>query len=279
METKAKYHLYETAHSGIIPGQTVNLVPTTWTNRTVTDGEWMTSKTLSALNLRDYFLANMIDTVDEDKKNHYIGIDGIVIDHENRTISYSPDYKYEFVNESAMWIEPHSNYIYTKLNENTNNKIKLKNSYINYDLTAKGKDIPTTPTINPNTTATATGFSGGDITTFPSNTNVVFVSKEEFYINNITSMSAGASKTEAYKNIASGTQWVVTGEQKYEGYRKNWNASTENPTVYTEGNSSKSSTNVFDPTNRTNYAGGYAGGPNFISGSVDMVPSGVLFVW
>ena len=118
MDAKAKYHLYETAHSGIIPGQTVNLVPKTWTTRTVTDGEWMTSATLSALDLRDYFLANMIDAVDEDKKNHYSGIQGIVIDHENRTISYDPvDGKYEFVNESAMWIEPHSNYVYTKFNE------------------------------------------------------------------------------------------------------------------------------------------------------------------
>ena len=70
----ALIHLYETAHSGFYgeePTTTVNLVPKTWTRYTVTDGDWMTPKTVEPLVLRDIYLANKIDELDEYKKNLY----------------------------------------------------------------------------------------------------------------------------------------------------------------------------------------------------------------
>lgn len=276
MDAKVKYHLYETAHSGIIPGQTVNLVPKTWTTRTVTDGVWMTSATLSALDFRDYFLANMIDAVDEDKKNHYSGIQGIVIDHEKRTISYDPiDGKYVFDNNSAMWCELYSNFVYTKLNEDQNNRIKLVDGYINYELTPGNRDI--TATVD-SSTSSITGFSGG-ISSFPTDIGVVYVTNAELYKNNITAMTAGETSSEPYKIEGSGSKWVVTGTSIKEGYRDTWSGYTESATLYSDGTSSILSSNVFDPTNRTNYSGGFTGGPNFISGDIDMVPSGVLFIY
>ena len=278
MDAKVKYHLYETAHSGIIPGQTVNLVPKTWTTRTVTDGVWMTNATLSALDFRDYFLANMIDAVDEDKKNHYVGKDGIVIDHEKRTISYDPiDGKYVFDNNSAMWCEPNSKFVYTKLNEDKDNRIKLVSGYINYELTPGVKYI--TATVD-SSISSITGFSGSDsISSFSTDVNVVYVTNAKLYKNNITAMSAGETSAEPYKNEGSGSKWVVTGDSIKDGYREYWSATTESATLYTDGTSSISSSNIFDPTDRTNYSGGFIGGPNFISGDVDMVPSGVLFIY
>lgn len=277
MDAKTKYHLYETAHSGIIPGQTVNLVPKTWTTRTVTDGVWMTSATLSALDFRDYFLANMIDAVDEDKKNHYVGKDGIVVDHENRTISYDPiEGKYIFDNNSAMWCEPYSNFVYTKFNEDQNNRIKLVSGYINYELTPGDRDI--TATVDSNVSS-ATGFSSSGISSFPTNVDVVYITNAELYKNNITSMSAGETSAEPYKIEGSGSKWVVTGTSLKEGYREYWDATTGLSSVSSFGTSSILSSNVFEPTDRTNYSGGFIGGPNFISGDVDMVPSGVLFIY
>lgn len=268
MDAKAKYHLYETAHSGIIPGQTVNLVPKTWTTRTVTDGEWMTSATLSALNLRDYFLANMIDAVDEDKKNHYSGIQGIVIDHENRTISYSPiDSKYVFDNNSAMWCEPYSKFIYTKFNEDQNNRIKLVDGYINYelspgDLTHSAEEIHYEDSI---TSAVGIIDTEGTITSFPENCNVVFVSQ---------------SKKDT--NTTWRSDFIKNGSSDYYSTTDNTRHQVEyDDVLITSGSGGDivSSTNIFNPLDETPYEGGFNGGSNYITDDVNMVPTGILFIW
>ena len=270
MDAKAKYHLYETAHSGIIPGQTVNLVPKTWTTRTVTDGVWMTSATLSALDFRDYFLANMIDAVNEDKKNHYVGKDGIVIDHEKRTISYDPiDGKYVFDNNSAMWCEPNSKFVYTKLNENTNNKIKLKNGYINYDLTAANRDITATTTIIPTTITGLITAGSQSISEFPTGANVVFVNLNDYTLKkDLTTIDGGV-----WIDKDPGCAWNSATHQK-----DYWEASTGTPPEPIE-HPDITYSSVFDPSDPTKYTGGLTGGKNYITDNVNMVPSEVLFIY
>ena len=268
METKAKYHLYETAHSGIIPGQTVNLVPTIWTNRTITDGEWMTNKTLSALDFRDYFLANMIDAVDEDKKNHYVGKDGIVIDHEKRTISYDPiDGKYVFDNNSAMWCEPYSKFVYTKLNEDQDNRIKLVSGYINYELSPGDKTHSAEEIHYEDYITSAEGIIEGEgtITSFPENCNVVFVSQSKRDTNTTWSSDF----------IKNGSADYYSMEDKQRHY-----------TVYNDeliesaaGGDISNFSAVFNPLDDTPYTGGFEGGSNYITDNVNMVPSGVLFIY
>lgn len=98
---RAKYHLYETAHSGFYGGElsaeTVNLMPRTWTKYTVTDGVWKTENTFEPLWNRDIYLANEIDKVAEDKRGHYVAGSHFVIDHESRTMYVSPfEHRYTF---------------------------------------------------------------------------------------------------------------------------------------------------------------------------------------
>ena len=83
MKINAYYHLFETAHSGLLD-EPVNLVPESWNRFTVTDGNWMTSATLNALCYRDLFLSQQIEIVDNDKKNHYVAGNSIVIDDDTR---------------------------------------------------------------------------------------------------------------------------------------------------------------------------------------------------
>ena len=89
MKLETYYHLYETAHSGLLD-EPVNLVPESWNRFTVTDGDWMTSDTLEALRYRDLFLAQQIEIVDNDKKNHYVAGNSIFIDDDTYTIDFLP---------------------------------------------------------------------------------------------------------------------------------------------------------------------------------------------
>ena len=96
MKINAYYHLFETAHSGLLD-EPVNLVPESWNRFTVTDGNWMTSATLEALRYRDLFLSQQIEIVDNDKKNHYVAGNSIVIDNDTYTINFIPtQYNYNF---------------------------------------------------------------------------------------------------------------------------------------------------------------------------------------
>ena len=276
MYSKAKYHLYESAHSGLLPDKPVNLLPKTWTTRTITDGFWMTDNTLSALNWRDYFLANMIDTVDEDKRNHYIAGNGIAINHEERTISFVPnESNYEFDENSGMFFVPQTEYVYTKLPnevEGLENKIKIIDGCLNYDLTSADKDIDEEPSVDTIPSAGAAGLTPESITEFPTGINFVFVSKQEFVIDDSSAFSSYKDR-DYWIEKDSGCAWNwETSSKDY------WTSSYEEPSARIIPSSLVNS-NCFDPSSTATYNGGYEGGSNYITDTVNMVPSGVLFIF
>ena len=102
MKIDAYYHLFETAHNGLLD-ESVNLVPESWNRFTVTNGDWMTNATLSALCYRDLFLAQQIEIVDNDKKNHYIAGDSINIDDMQKD-KMIVDKVYEYSSDTRKYL-------------------------------------------------------------------------------------------------------------------------------------------------------------------------------
>lgn len=270
MQTKAKYHLYETAHSGLIEDATVNLVPKTWTKRTVTDGEWMYKNTIKALDWRDYYLANVIDAVDEDKYEHYKAGYCIEIDKQTNTIYYNPvDKNYRFKADSGMFIDEQTNYVYTKIPDSVNgitNRIIMNEDKLDYELSATRSECTGTLNDEKEINDSARGIVDPEsISSFPQGCNIVFVESAYLDINDTFS------------------SWVVkTGYDDY--YDRTISSRVEHTYFNTLVDSAdmletSSFENVFNPNDTTPYAGEFEGGSNFISGDVNMVPTGVLFVW
>ena len=272
MYAKTKYHLFESAHSGLLPDQTVNLVPKTWTKRTVTDGEWMTEKTIKALDWRDYYLANAIDVVDEDKYEHYSAGYCIDIDKETNTISFVPgDVNYKFDADSGLFFDEQTQYVYTKIPASVNgvdNRIIMSGNKLDYyisaygDLTHSADETTAQPIINDS----AQGIVDPDsISAFPTGCNVVFVESAYLDIND----------TWSSWNVKNGY------EDYYDSATKERYANTYDNVLISNSSNLVSSTdyNVFDPNDSVEYTGGFSGGSNFISGDVNMVPTGVLFIW
>ena len=286
MKLETYYHLYETAHSGLID-EPVNLVPESWNRFTVTDGGWMTSATLSALCYRDLFLAQQIQVVDEDKKHHYTAGDSISINDDTYTIKFTPtQYNYYFTgglncNEEYHYVTlpiPSTfNTTDSRPEEYKVNKIELKAGGLYYGIKPQQSHIvPPVETIVHYVPSNSAGIvdKAGAVTTFPNGANVVYVSAatletfDEYY--------------EYHRNVGKIDSWTANiGAYVANGrLTSSYDVSSENGDSHTN-----TSSKIFNPSDRTQFNGvtGYnpslAGGLNYICGSVDMVPSGVLFIY
>ena len=287
MKLETFYHLYETAHSGLLDDESVNLVPESWNRFTVTDGGWMTSATLDALCYRDLFLAQQIQVVDEDKKHHYIAGDSISINDDNYTINFTPtQYNYYFTGGLNCNEEYHYVTLPIPTTFNTTddrpdkykvNKIELKTGGLYYGFTPQQSHIvpPVETTVNyvPSNSAGIVNKAGA-VTTFPNDANVVLVSAstletfDEYY--------------EYNRNVGKIDSWTANiGAYVANGrLTSSYDVSSDNTDSHTN-----TSSNIFNPNDRTQFNGvtGYSptleGGLNYICGDVDMVPSGVLFIY
>ena len=286
MKLETYYHLYETAHSGLID-KPVNLVPESWNRFTVTDGGWMTSATLSALCYRDLFLAQQIQIVDKDKREHYKAGDWITINSDTYTISFTPtEYNYYFTD--GLNCNEDYNYVTIPIPDNFNttdgrpdeykvNKIEVRNGGLYYGITQQQSHIvPPVETITHYVPSNSAGIvsKAGAVTTFPNGANVVLVSSadletfDEYY--------------EYHRNIGKIDSWTADiGSYVANGrLTSSYDVSSKDTDSH-----SNTSTIRFNPNDRTNFNGvtGYspslAGGLNYICGDVDMVPSGVLFIY
>ncbi len=286
MKLETYYHLYETAHSGLLD-EPVNLVPESWNRFTVTDGSWMTSATLDALCYRDLFLAQQIQIVDKDKSEHYKAGDWITINSATYTISFTPtEYNYYFTD--GLNCNEDYNYVTIPIPDNFNttdgrpdkykvNKIEIKDDGLYYGFTPlQSHIVPPVETIVHYVPSNSAGIvnKAGAVTTFPNDANVVYVS---------------ASTLETFDEYYD--------YQRKQGNIDSWTASIgayvangRLTSSYDDSNVSgdshtNTSSNIFNPNDRTQFNGvtGYSpsleGGLNYISGDVDMVPSGVLFIY
>lgn len=266
-------HLYETAHSGFYgdnPSETVNLVPKTWTRYTVTDGNWMSPKTVEPLVLRDIYLANKIDEVDEYLGDFYKEGYHILIDKETNTISLNPfEYNYIFTNG----ILSNNNYIYTDLPNKggQDNRMYLTNIGLAYS---------STPGIS-STSADEYGDIeriSADNINLSSAVNIVLVTSAEYILD------------ETYSDSG---MWISGYTELYDReqgkkVRKEYHG--ERPEPITADNHTTAE-NVFDPSDKTLYSPGeLTGGKNYIyedagGGSAgrrrkwSMVTDGVLYIY
>lgn len=283
MKINAYYHLFETAHSGLID-KPVNLVTESWNRFTITDGGWMTSATLEALRYRDLFLAQQIQVVDEDKKQHYTAGDSIVIDDDTYTINFLPtQYNYNF--KSGLTFNKDYRYISISLPstfESDNrppqykiNKINQSSKGLYYSIT-KGNNYEST--IEKETHNVPTNSAGiiGDVTTFPESANVVYIS------------AATLETFDEYYEYQSKQYHIDSWSADTLEYQENGRCiSGWNEFINSSYDSSYSSTdNIFKPTYSAQFNAvtgninpSLEGGLNYICGNVNMVPSGVLFIY
>lgn len=294
MKLETYYHLYETAHTGLID-KPVNLVPESWNRFTVTDGGWMTSATLDALCYRDLFLAQQIQVVDEDKKHHYTGIGYIEIDNDSYTISVRPfEYNYYFTN--GLNLNNEFRYVSLPLPETIEGRPseysanRLHNSGgLDYEISRAHSEADINPHYNDyeNHTITAKGLVGGDIQSFPPNANTVYVSYSKQEWNDKRSLETYKKGTYDY--------WEITGSTiNYEdGIRQNGKYD-DLPVVkegvggeYTldETGGEHSQEPIFDPTDTTHFSyndgttKSLQGGKNYITDTINMIPDEVLFIY
>lgn len=292
----AKYHLYETAHSGFYDGELsakpVNLLPKTWTKFTVTDGDWKTNKTLEPLCNRDIFLANEIDKVDEDKKKHYVASSHFIIDHENETMYVNPfDSLYTFTD--GIIYEPESYSITTKFPDKDGgviNKLYLDGGSANYkftkpniqysawcDSSCSSKPIFSAETIINGSTDIETEYN----TYMRDAGMIVVVSGGLLYDDDVK---------KGYWRDSLIDCWSAEANARYVGPSAGWNYKVEHPemyenTAYSDGTKNWSYTSshfdeYFNPLDRTPYSEDIQqAGPNLISGVVDMVPENALYIW
>lgn len=274
----ALIHLYETAHSGFYgeePTTTVNLVPKTWTRYTVTDGDWMTPKTVEPLVLRDIYLANKIDELDEYKKNLYKAGKHIIIDYDTNTISVNPfEYKYEFTNgilnnDYDVYSDIPSYYGGLK------NQLCIKDNSLSYNCTALTPEQQNPPTVVINSATEVFNFSatinGEPIETlydeYMDNVGLIAVFKNQYQYDD------NYHGNEGY--ILSANCWSADVGQRFVGILDQQNTEIN---IDDDGLSS----NIFEPTDRTptqNIEGDFKAGHNFISGDIDMAPENVLYIW
>lgn len=290
MELHSKIHLYETAHSGFYsddPTRTVNLVPKTWTKFTVTDGDWKTNKTLEPLWNRDIFLANEIDKVDKDKRNHYKAGDHFFIDHENKLMDVSPfNYLFEF--GGGILYNPDTKYIYTDIKQRPGelpNRLIIDNG-VTYDC----KVIPPEERFK--------HFVDSAHCNPPQLNFSAFINDEQFNDNNYSACMSGATIiavsgnyfTEGdvysgYWRSSSADCWSEELQKRYKGPLPGWNYSAEHPDEYEKiihKEIEPTTINYFDPTDRTITVSSeteFIAGSNYISGNYDMCPTGVFYIW
>jgi len=287
MKINAYYHLFETAHTGLLD-EPVNLVPDSWNRFTVTDGDWMSSATLSALCYRDLFLAQQIQIVDKDKREHYKAGDWITINSATYTISFNPtQYDYEFKNGLNCNVD--YNYVTLPIPdtfiatdgrppEYKVNRIEIKDDGLYYGFTS-GENYSATVSSEihfvPSESAGIVNAPGA-VTIFPERANVVFVS---------------AATLETFD------EYYEYQSKQY--HTDNWSANTVeyredgrcvsgwNEIISAHSISSNSiSSNIFNPTDTNTFNAvtgevnpSLEGGLNYICGDVNMVPSGVLFIY
>lgn len=282
MKINAYYHLFETAHTGLLD-ESVNLVPESWNRFTVTNGDWMTNATLSALCYRDLFLAQQIEIVDNDKKNHYIAGDSINIDDDTYTIKILPK-QYNFktglnLNEEYRYVTfslPSTFEADDRPDPYKINKIKISSDGLYYSFT-KGNIYETSSSIETHNVPSNSAGIIGDVTEFPEGADVVYISAatmnvyDEYYEyqskeHQIDSWSADTLEYREYGRDTSTT----SSEFINPSYSRN----------------SSSTYNIFKPTDSAKFNAvtgninpSLEGGLNYICGNVNMVPSGVLFIY
>ena len=282
MNINAYYHLFETAHSGLLD-EPVNLVPESWNRFTVTDGNWMSS-TLSALCYRDLFLAQQIELVDNDKKNHYVAGNSIFIDDNTYTINFLPtQYNYNF--KSGLNFNKDFRYISIPLpstfesddrpDEYKINKLQLSSDGLYYSFT-KGNNYETSSSIETHNVPSNSAGIIGEVTSFPESANIVYISASNLNVYDVYN----ESKSKQYQ--------INCWSAGIEEYRENGRCISgwkEIPSLTISSNSYTSS-NIFNPSDNTpfNAVSGEVnpsleGGLNYICGDVNMVPSGVLFIY
>ena len=283
MKINSYYHLFETAHSGLID-KPVNLVPEHWNRFTVTDGGWMTNATLSALCYRDLFLAQQIEIVDNDKKNHYTAGDYIDIDDDTYTINLlQTKYKYNFKNGLALNEE--YNYVSFALPSTFEadnrppqykiNKINLSSNGLYYSIT-KGNNYTSSATIETHNVPSNSAGIVGDVTSFPESATIVYISAatmivyDEYYEYQSKEHQIDSWSADTLEYRADGRDTSISSEFINSSYSSN----------------SSTSSNIFTPTDSAQFNAvtgntnpSLEGGLNYICGNVNMVPSGVLFIY
>lgn len=279
----AVIHLFETAHSGFYgddSSATVNLVPKTWTRYTVTDGNWMTPKTVDPLVLRDIYLANKIDEVDEYLGSLYKEGKHIIIDKETNTISVNPfDYKYNFTNGIL-----NTDYdVYTQLPSlygGLENRLVIKDDVLTYDFepgTTESGYIEDQTDIE---TEVITGFimtADNSVDEFPTDTKYVLVTSAIYEYDDRYSNSGG---------------WLSGYEELYDEYEERkvrHDYIPEIPPVTGNDDLSGIYENIFNPADSRLYnATLLTGGSNYnaIIGGGDgpmrfdtMVPRNVMYIY
>ena len=272
-------HLYETAHSGFYgdnPSETVNLVPKTWTRYTVTDGNWMSPKTVEPLVLRDIYLANKIDEAISSKNSHYKAGKHIIIDYDTNTISVNPfDFKYEYTNGIL-----NTNYeVYTdlpKYDGGAENRLILTNSGLSYSFVSGNKVYDY---INCDISSVSAGgiTAEGSLSSFPSGVNLVYVTSAIY----------------EYENSESNSGECISGYEimydEYAGQKVRHDFHGEWPSV-TGTIVSGRLENVFNPSDEREFdIETLTGGSNYIvldhshsmgpKNNITMVPTGVMFIY
>lgn len=283
MKIDAYYHLFETAHSGLI-NKPVNLVPEYWNRFTVTNGDWMTNATLSALCYRDLFLAQQLEIVDNDKKNHYIEGDSIKIDNDTYTIKILPtQYNYNFkngldLNEEYRYVSialPSTFEADDRPPKYKTNKIKISADGLYYSIT-KGNNCTSSVTIETHNVPSNSAGIVGDVTSFPESANVVYIS------------AATMNVYDEYYEYQFEQHQIDKWSAGIVGYRDDGRDTSSYSVFIDSSYSSKSDTssNIFNPNDTTQFHAvtgninpSLEGGLNYICGNVNMVPSGVLFIY
>lgn len=275
-------HLYETAHSGFYgdnPSATVNLVPKTWTRYTVTDGNWMTPKTVEPLVDRDIYLANKIDEVGDFLYDLYKAGSHIIIDKDTNTISVNPfDFQYVFTNGILNTAYD----VYTQLPDyyrGIENKLCVMNETtgqsLSYQCTALTPEQQEPPTVVVNSANETFDFSatinGEPIDSlydeYMTNANFIAVYKNQYNFDDEVHGSEG--------DLLSADCWSADIGERFVGIISQNDTPID---IDEEGLSS----NIFNPEDRTptqNVEDDFKAGPNFISGDIDMAPENTLYIW
>ena len=277
LKPNAVIHLYETAHSGFYsedPTTTVNLVPKTWTRYTVTDGDWMTPKTVEPLVLRDIYLANKIDELDEYKNNFYKAGKHIIIDYDTNTISVNPfDYNYKFIN-GIMNTDYDVTTDLPLLYGGLPNKLILKDDVITYSCES---GISATGYIDYDVvSASAAGLTPDSISDFPDGVTFVNVTSAVYEYDNSFSDSGC---------------WMSGYEELYDEYagKKVRHDYIPVPPPVTAVESTGRFENIFNPADERVFdPEELTGGSNYIviegegmgpRRKTSMVPTGVMFIY
>lgn len=286
------FHLYESAHEFNSALSAVNLIPQEWNGFTVTNGLAMTEDTVSALAWRDVYLATVIDNVSAELENKYIGGKGIKIDKDTWTVS-RVDSKQNFNFENGLnYKEEWNNFVYMNLDDSEDNRLEISANELVYSNTAK------TTSSYDNIIQSATAF----ITTgqnyyseFPQNCSLIYMENEQSRFSKISHggypgyrENGNYSELDNFNvlNIATDANLTNYSATKYKVYYYPSSLSGVIPDYeVNETITPISSIGIirgFNPDNQqTVECDGItaSGSVNFISGNVNMVPDGVLFIW